>query len=131
MSLTPTNQTELTMSKLISLALAKPIGTIIGLLAVISIVPNSEAMNANIQPSSLQQPAGNLHSQIIFRIGERGYTRREEWQYRRDLRMQQRRWERRQYNRDGRYNYGDRNRRDGRYNYDGRYNRDGQNRRDR
>ncbi|WP_373541916.1 hypothetical protein [Chamaesiphon sp.] len=102
------------MSKLISLALAKPIGTIIGLLTVISIAPKSEAITTNIQPSSLQQPAANLHSQIIFRTGDRGYSRREQWQYRRDLR-QQRRWERRQYNRDGRYNYGDRYNRDGRY----------------
>jgi hypothetical protein len=117
------------VSKFISLA--------IGLLAVISIAPKSEAINANSQPISLQQPAGNLHSQIIFRIGERGYTRREEWQYRRDLR-QQRRWERRQYNRNDRYNYGDwakptlrerYNRNDGysrgEYNRNGRYNRDG------
>jgi hypothetical protein len=78
------------MWKLTSLALAQPIGTIIGLITLVSIAPKSEAMTANTQPS-LQQPAANLHSQIIFRIGERGYTRREEWQYRRDLRMQQRR----------------------------------------
>jgi hypothetical protein len=115
------------MSKFISLAL--------GLLAVISIVPKSEAMSANIQPSSLQQPAKNLHSQIIFRIGERGYTRREEWQYRRDLRMQQRRWERRNggYNRGG-YNRGEYNRNDGynrgEYNRNGRYNRGEYNRND-
>jgi hypothetical protein len=123
---------ELPMLKLVSLALAKPIGTIIGLLAVISIAPKSEAIAANIQPSSLQQPAGNLHSQIIFRTGERDYNRREQRQYRHDLR-QQRRWERRQYNREDRYNYGDwakptlreRYNRNGRYNYGDRYNRDG------
>ena len=107
------------MLKLTSLALAQPIGTIIGSIALVSIAPKSEAMSANVQPSSLQQPAANLHSQIIFRIGDRGYTRREEWQYRRDLKMQQRRSERRQYNRDGGYNR------------DSGYNRDGQNRRDR
>jgi hypothetical protein len=84
------------MSKLISLA--------IGLLTVISIAPKSEATISNSPPISLQQPAGNLHSQIIFRIGDRGYTRREEWQYRRDLRMQRRREaERRQYGHMGRY----------------------------
>jgi hypothetical protein len=109
------------MSKIISLA--------IGLLAVISIAPKSDAMSANIQPSSLQQPAENLHSQIIFRSGERGYTRREEWQYRRDLRRQQRRWERRNgeynrggYNRNGGYIRGEYNRGD-RYNRNGGYNR--------
>jgi hypothetical protein len=92
----------------------------IGLLTIVSMTPKSEAITANVQPSSLQQPAGNLHSQIIFRIGDRGYTRREEGQYRRDLKMQRKRdSERRQYNRMGRSNR------------DGRYNRDGQNRRDR
>jgi hypothetical protein len=92
----------------------------IGLITIVSFAPKSEAMSANIQPSSLQQPAANLHSQIIFRIGERGYTRREEGQYRRDLKMQRKREaERRQSNRMGRSNR------------DGRYNRDGQNRRDR
>ena len=111
-------QVELPMLKLTSLA--------IGLITMISFEPKSEAMSANIQPSSLQQPAGSLHSQIIFRIGDRGYTRREEWQYRRDLKMQRNREsERSQYNRMGRYNH------DGRDNRNGQYNRDGQNRRDR
>jgi hypothetical protein len=88
-----TIKVELHMLKLTSLA--------IGLLAVISIAPNSEAMTANTQPS-LQQPAGNLHSQIIFRIGDRGYTRRQEGQYRRDLAIQRKREaQRRQYNRMG------------------------------
>jgi hypothetical protein len=100
----------------------------IGLLTIVAMTPKSEAMSANVQPSSLQQPAGNLHSQIIFRIGdsaeptlrERGYTRRKEGQYRHDLKMHRKREsERRQYNRMGRSNR------------DGRYNRDGQNRRDR
>jgi hypothetical protein len=106
------------MLKFTSLALAQPIGTIIGLITIISFAPKSEALSANIQPSSLQQPAGNLHSQIIFRIGDRGYTRRQEGQYRRDLKMQRNRdSQRRQYNRMGQNNR------------DGQYNRDGQNRR--
>ncbi len=110
-SLTSTNQTEIPMLKLISLA--------IGLITIVSIAPNSEAMTANMQPS-LQQPAANLHSQIIFRIGDRGYTRREEGQYRRDLRTHHRReGERRQYGRTGGYNR------------DGERSRDGQNRRNR
>jgi hypothetical protein len=121
------------MWKLTSLTLAQPIcwgrrfanGTIIGLITILSIAPKSEAMAANVQPS-LQQPAANLHSQIIFRIGDRGYTRREEWQYRRDLRMQRRREaERRQYGHMGRYH------RDGEHNRDREHNREGQNRRDR
>jgi hypothetical protein len=107
-----TTQVELHMLKLTSLA--------IGLLAVISIAPNSEAMTANTQPS-LQQPAANLHSQIIFRIGDRGYTRRQEGQYRRDLVMQRKREaQRRQYNN-----------RMGGSNRNGEPNRDSQNRRDR
>ena len=114
------------MLKIISIALAQPLcagrrftnGTIIGFLTIVSIAPNSEAMSANTQ-HSLQQPAANLHSQIIFRIGDRGYTRRQEWQYRRDLRMQRNREAaRRQHgrmdgsNHDGDRNRDDRNRRD-------------------
>jgi hypothetical protein len=114
-SLTATNQTEIPMLKLISLA--------IGLITIVSISPKSEAMTANMQPL-LQQPAANLHAQIIFRIGDRGYTRREEWQYRRDMRMQRRREAaRRQYGRMGGYH------RDGGYMRDRDRNRDGQNRR--
>jgi hypothetical protein len=99
----------------------KLISLVIGLLTIVAIAPNSEAMTANMQPS-LQQPAANLHAQIIFRIGDRGYTRRQEGQYRHDLRMQRRREAaRRQHGRmDDRNHDGDRNR-----------NRDRQNRRDR
>ncbi len=117
---------EPTMSKFISLA--------IGLLTVISIAPNSEAMSANSQPS-LQQPAENLHSQTIFRNRERD-NRREEWLQRREERRQRNRdyWAkptlRERYNRDYRYNYDYRYNRDGRYNRDYRYNRDGRYRRD-
>jgi hypothetical protein len=113
------------MWKLTSLALAQPIcwgrrfanGTIIGLLTIGSIAPNSEAMTANTQPS-LQQPAANLHAQIIFRIGDRGYTRRQEGQYRRDLILQRRReaarrqQDRMRDNRNGRDNRHGQNRRD-------------------
>jgi hypothetical protein len=103
------------MLKFISLA--------IGLLTIVSIAPTSEAMTANTLPS-LQQPAANLHSQIIFRIGTRGYTRRQEGQYRRDLIIQRKREAaRRQHER-----MGDRNR-NGEYNGD--RNRNSQHRRDR
>jgi hypothetical protein len=79
------------VSKLISLA--------VGLLTVISIAPNSEAMSTNSQPISLQQPAENLHSQIIFKVGDRdrrGYSRRER-ERRREEMQRQREAERRQY----------------------------------
>ncbi len=100
------------MLKLTSLA--------IGLITLVSFAPKSEAMNANVQPSSLQQPAGNLHSQIIFRIGNRGYTRGQEGQYRRDLVMQRKREaQRRQHKQIGGSNQ------------NARSNRDVQNRRDR
>jgi hypothetical protein len=119
------------MFKLISLALAQPIGTIIGLLTVISIAPNSEAMNANSQPISLQQPAGDLYSQIIFRNEDRrGYSRRE--RERREEIERQREAERRQYRRSRRRDReyyrreGEYYRRDGGY-----YRRDGEYRRNR
>ncbi len=76
------------MLKLTSLALAQPIGTIIGLLTVIAIAPKSEAMTANAQPISLQQPAGDLHAQVIFKIGTPEYRRREA-QRRRELLQRQ------------------------------------------
>ena len=57
------------MLKLTSLAL--------GLLTVIAIAPKSEAMSANNVQSSLQQPAGDLHAQVIFKIGTPEYRRRE------------------------------------------------------
>jgi hypothetical protein len=50
------------MSKLTALA--------IGLLTVISIAPQSQAMTTNIDSPSLQQPAANLHSQIILKVAE-------------------------------------------------------------
>jgi hypothetical protein len=49
------------MLKLTSLAL--------GLLTVIAIAPKSEAMSATTSPLSLQTPAGNLHSQVIIKLG--------------------------------------------------------------
>jgi hypothetical protein len=108
------------MSKLISLALAQPIGTIIGLLTVISIAPSSEAMNANSQPISLQQPAGELYSQIIFKAGERrGYSHRERERRREEI-QRQRQAERRQYRRERRRD-GEYYRREGEY-----YRRDGE-----
>ena len=48
------------MLKLTSLAL--------GLLTVIALAPASQAATT-ITPLSLQQPAGNLHSQVILKIG--------------------------------------------------------------
>jgi hypothetical protein len=42
----------------------------IGLLTVISIAPQSQAMTTNIDAPSLQQPAANLHSQIILKVSE-------------------------------------------------------------
>jgi hypothetical protein len=105
------------MSKLISLALAQPIGMIIGLLTVISIAPSSEAMNASSQPISIQQPAGDLYSQIIFKARERrGYSYRERERRREEI-ERQRQAERRQYR-----NYR-RERRDREYRRDGEYRR--------
>jgi hypothetical protein len=79
------------MSKLISLA--------IGLLTVIAIAPKSEATVVNSSPISLQQPAENLHAQIIFKVGDRDrrdYYRRERERRREEIRRE-REAERRQY----------------------------------
>jgi hypothetical protein len=68
------------MLKFTSLALAQPIGTIIGLIAAISIAPTSEAISATNEPISLQQAAGEIDSQIIaIQEGDRrGNYRRED-----------------------------------------------------
>jgi hypothetical protein len=49
----------------------------IGLLTVIAIAPKSEAMTANVSPLSLRQPAGDLHAQVIIKVGgQPEYSRR-------------------------------------------------------
>jgi hypothetical protein len=50
------------MLKLTSLA--------IGLLTVLTIAPQSEAMAATVNSPSLHQPAGDLHAQLIIKIGD-------------------------------------------------------------
>jgi hypothetical protein len=50
----------------------------IGLLTVISIAPSSQAMTTNASLQSLKQPTGDLHAQLIIKIGgepDRGYRR--------------------------------------------------------
>ena len=61
--ISPGSESEfLPMSKLTTLA--------ISLLTVISIAPKSQAMTTNTNSPSLQQPAANLHSQVIFKVAE-------------------------------------------------------------
>jgi hypothetical protein len=50
------------MLKLTSLA--------IGLLTVLTIAPQSEAMAATVNSTSRHQPAGDLHAQLIIKIGD-------------------------------------------------------------
>jgi hypothetical protein len=79
------------MSKITTLA--------IGLLGAIAILPAAQAMAATTNPASaIQQPAGDLHAQVILKIGpgrDRGYysnweadryRRRLEWQRERESR---------------------------------------------
>jgi hypothetical protein len=42
----------------------------IGLLTVLAIAPKSEAMTATINSPSLHQPTGDLHAQLIIKIGD-------------------------------------------------------------
>jgi hypothetical protein len=49
------------MSKLTSIA--------IGLLTAVAILPASQAMAANSRTPALEQPAGDLHAQVILKIG--------------------------------------------------------------
>ena len=89
------------MLKLTSLA--------IGLLTVITMAPRSEAMTANDHPAASERPAANLHSQVILKIGDRGYSRGSNYQRRRELELQRereaarRRQSRGRYDRNGQY----------------------------
>jgi hypothetical protein len=77
------------MLKLTSLA--------IGLLTVISMAPTAEAMTAKVYPVSISQPAANLQSQVILKIGDRdrGYSRWSILQRRRDQELRRERQARR------------------------------------
>jgi hypothetical protein len=81
------------MLKLTSVAL--------GLLATAAIAqPSLAAKVANTSTSSIARPADNLHSQLIIKIGDRGYHRdRYDWQRARQERLARQRWEARQYRR--------------------------------
>ncbi len=48
---------------------------LLGLLTVIAIAPASHAAT-NINPLSIQKPAGDLHSQVIIKLGEQPQYRR-------------------------------------------------------
>lgn len=97
------------MLKLTSLAL--------GLLTVMAIAPKSEAMSANTNPLSLQQPAGNLHSQVIIKLG--GQSERYD---RAEIRRRELEREREAARR--RHQYHSHNRYDDRDKYHGEYRRD-------
>ncbi|WP_310413989.1 hypothetical protein [Chamaesiphon sp. OTE_8_metabat_110] len=71
------------MLKLTSLA--------IGLLSILTMAPRSEAMTANARPVSIDRPAANLQSQIILKIGDRGYSRGSNYRRRRELELQRER----------------------------------------
>ena len=109
------------MLKLTSLA--------VGLLSAMALLPASPAMAATSNPASSLTPAGDLHAQVILKIGpqyrrgdDRGYSRWEierqrrlEWQREREARG---RW-RSGYNDRGRYDRG--YRRDDERGYDRNY----------
>jgi hypothetical protein len=59
---------------------------VLGLLTVIAIAPASQAMTTNNSHVSLQTPAGNLHSQVILKIGgQPEYRHRDNADRRREL----------------------------------------------
>lgn len=97
------------MLKLTSLA--------IGLFTIISMAPTSEAMAANTPAVSISQPAANLHSQVILKIGDRdrgGYIQRQrERELQRERQTRRRERARRRYERS--YNEYRRDRPDYRY----------------
>jgi hypothetical protein len=103
----------------------------IALLTVMSIAPKSQAMSANASSLSVNQPAGDLHAQLIIKIGgqsDRSYRdddryrqidrEREEERRRREY-YSQRRQDRERYYRERRHDnrryYDDRRYNDRRY----------------
>lgn len=79
------------MSKLTALALAQPIGTIIGLITVILIAPQSQAMTTNVTPVAVERPARDI-AQITVKIGgQPQYSNRWEVQRRRQLELERER----------------------------------------
>jgi hypothetical protein len=78
------------MSKLTALA--------IGLLTVISIAPNSQAFETHTTSAAVQKPAGDLHAQVIIKIGGNsdysyrgGYDRHREIELERERELYRRR----------------------------------------
>jgi hypothetical protein len=72
--------------------MSKLTALVVGLLAVIAIAPKSQAMSATVDPISAKQPAANLQSQVIIKIGgQSGYSYREELHRRRYWEIQRER----------------------------------------
>ena len=91
---------------------------VLGLLTVIAIVPKSDAMLTNDRPLSIEQPAGNLHAQIIFQIGQPDYRNRGQAQRRREFELAREREaerRRREYYQRNHYRGRDRDRNYGEY----------------
>jgi hypothetical protein len=85
------------LKKLASLAL--------GLLTVIAIAPASQAAT-NFHPLSIQKPAGDLHSQVIIKLGgKQEYRQRGEAARRRELERQREAARRRQHHGNNRGEY--------------------------
>jgi hypothetical protein len=86
------------MSKLTSLA--------IGLMTVVLMAPNSQAMTTTSTTSSVQKPAGDLHAQLIIKIGGNSdYSYRGEYERRREIELEREReaYRRREYYANRRY----------------------------
>jgi hypothetical protein len=70
----------------------------IGLLSVISIVPTAQAATGISNQGNLQQPAGDLHAQVIIRLGgppapyhREDFDRHRQWQIERERQAERRR----------------------------------------
>ena len=84
------------MLKLTSLAL--------GLLTIIALAPASQAAT-NVNPLSLQKPAGDLHAQVIIKLGGEAGRRRELEREREVARRREQSHGHRQYHGDDRGEY--------------------------
>jgi hypothetical protein len=72
----------------------------IALLTVISIAPQSQALTAGDRSASFQQPAQNLHAQVIIKIGGQTESHSEESERRRRWELEREKeaaWRRHKY----------------------------------
>lgn len=81
-----------------NLAMSKLIAITAGLFSVIALVPTAQAATSTSNQSTLQKPTGDLHAQVIIRLGgppapyhREDFDRHRQWQIEREREAERRR----------------------------------------